>query len=71
MTGMGAKQKQLAGRGRSGSRSENEVLDIRFASLVRSEKSDPSLPNLGRLAPIPEITPSLREYMFGEGQSPA
>jgi hypothetical protein len=53
---MGAKQKQLAGRGRSGSRSENEVLDIRFASLVRSEKSDPSLPNLGRLAPIPEMT---------------
>jgi hypothetical protein len=68
---MGAKQKRLAGWGRSGSRSENEVFDISFASLVRSGKSDPSLPNLVRLAPIPEITPSLRRYMFGEDQSSA
>jgi hypothetical protein len=44
-----------AGRGRSGSGSKNEFLDIRFASLVRVEKSDPSLPNLGRPAPFAEL----------------
>jgi hypothetical protein len=51
----GGERPGWAGRGRSGSGSENEVLDIRFASLVRLEKSDPSLPNLGRLAPIADL----------------
>ena len=41
----------VAGSGMTAFGSENEVLDVGFASLVRLEKSDPSLANLGRLAP--------------------
>lgn len=38
-------------------------MDIRFTSLVRLEKSDPSLPNLGRLAPQPDSSSATNQLL--------